>query len=932
MRFQLLGPVRGWDGECELDLGSPQQRLTLAALLMAEGRGLTAERLVEILWGEEPPKTSVETVRTYLSRLRTVLGKDVIRSSPGGYACAVPHDLETFSTLTGRAADASPEQARELLARALGLWRGEPLAGLPGTWATGQRVRLTELRLSALGSYAEAGLALGEDQAVVRELTEAVAAHPAQEGLAALLMRALYRSGRQAEAIGVYTGLRTFLAEQFGVGPTPELAALYQRIISGDPALVPPSATPAQRGACPTPRQLPPDLADFTGRREQIETMLRCLSSQAEAATAVLTLSGQGGVGKTALALHVAHAVHDLFPDGQLFVNLRGAGADPVAPEAALGGFLRALGQNDPPSGPGEQSALYRSLLADRRVLVVLDDASDAAQIRPLLPGGKGCAVLVTSRTVLTDVSGACHLHLDPLAPGEALALFTGIVGASRVEPERDSAAEVVTACGYLPLAVRIAAARLTARSAWTVTSLWARLMDHRRRLRELRAGGLDVEAAFDLSYMGLTDDQARAFRLLAGLNIPCFPLETAAAVLGVPGPDAEEILESLVDLNMLTSGELGRYRYHDLLRLYGRQRASPEEAARALTRCLGHLLASATNAAGVLTPGDGPGARPGMFDVPGVVFGSPAEAQAWQRREAAAVAGVLTQAAVQGEAWQIRLASDVAVLLGDLVDSRRLVSEFQSAFTALARAASAAGDRWAEGRARAMLSRMHRGSEADAEVRAAIGLARKVGDVHTLADALAGAAASALVHGRGDEAVGLAGEAAVIARRHGLRSLEADALEILAVAHRRTGALDEALTSASESLRLHRELGNRRGAGVAMRTLGMAYRALGRLAESIDVLDQAVAELDGTHWPEQILLAHLSLAESLRLAGRLAEARGRAGYALRLATEAELDYQRAQCLDVIARVLLDMGEREAADVRAAESLAIKERLGLPTG
>lgn len=906
---------------------------------MAEGRILTVERLVDILWGQEPPKTAVETVRTYMSRLRMVLGKDVIQSLPGGYTCAVPHDLETFSTLTGRATGAPPEQARELLAQALGLWRGEPLAGLPGIWARGQRTQLTELRLTALGSHAEASLALGEYQAVTRELTEAVAAHPAQERLTFLLMQALYRSGRQAEAIGVYTGLRTFLAEQLGVGPTPELAALYQQIISGDPALVSPvvitspvTAVSSLRETCPIPRQLPPDLADFTGRREQIEAMLQTLTSQAGLATTVLTLSGQGGVGKTALALHVAHAVHDRFPDGQLFVNLQDARADPAVPEAALGGFLRALGQSDPPDGPSERSALYRSLLADRRVLVVLDDAADAAQIKPLLPGGRGCAVLVTSRTVLTDVPGAYHLHLDPLAPGEALALFTGIVGERRVEPERDSAAEVVTACGYLPLAVRIAAARLIARSAWTVTSLHARLIDHRRRLRELRAGGLAVEAAFDLSYVGLTDGQARAFRLLAVLNIPCFSLDAAAAILGMPVPDAEEVLESLVDLNMLTSGELGRYRYHDLLRLYGRQRASREEAAQVLTRCLGHLLASAANVIGVLTPGNRLEPRPRPFDVPGVVFGTAAEARAWQRREAVAMAGVLTQAATQGETRQIRLAADVAVLLGDLVDSRRFISELESAFTALAQAASATGDRWAEARARAMLSRIHRGSEADAEARAAIKLAREAGDVYTLADALTGAAASALVHGQGHEAVEFARESAVVARRHGLRDFEADALEILAVAYRRTGALEEALTSASESLRLYQELGNRRGAGIAMRTLGMAYRALGRLTESIDVLGEAVSELDGTQGPEQILLAHLSLAESLRLAGQLTEARRRAEYALCLATEAELDYQRAQCLDIAARILLDMGESEAADVCGAESLSIKERLGLPTG
>ncbi|MHA4820418.1 AfsR/SARP family transcriptional regulator, partial [Streptomyces aculeolatus] len=348
------------------------------------------------------------------------------------------------------------------------------------------------LRLTLLEHRIELDLDAARHAEAVSELTALTAGHPLRERFRELLMLALYRSGRQAEALAVYADTRRLLQDELGVDPRQELAELQQRILQADEELAAPKAEP-QTGETPfrvvRPAQLPATVSDFTGRVGVVEELGKELANAPDTVMAVSSVSGIGGVGKTTLAVHVAHAARESFPDGQLYADLQGSGPSPAEPAAVLGAFLRALGTPDAdiPEPVDERAALYRSVLAGRRILTLLDNARDAAQIRPLLPGTEGCAALITSRTRMTDLAGAHHVDLDVMAPDEALLLFTRIVGAERVDLERDAAMDVVAACGFLPLAIRIAASRLAARRTWTVSVLARKLSDEHRRLDELR-------------------------------------------------------------------------------------------------------------------------------------------------------------------------------------------------------------------------------------------------------------------------------------------------------------------------------------------------------------------------------------------------------------------------------------------------------------
>ncbi|WP_234425839.1 AfsR/SARP family transcriptional regulator, partial [Streptomyces kebangsaanensis] len=474
LRFGVLGPVRAWRGEEPLATGSPQQRALLAALLLREGRTATAAELIDALWGEEPPSQALAAVRTYASRLRKVLDAGVLVSESGGYAVRGlgegALDLAVAQEWAARAEKARTAgdlcRAREVLGRALALWDGEALAGVPGPYAEAQRVRLEEWRLQLLETRLDMDLEQGCHAEAVSELTALTAAHPLRERLRELLMLALYRSGRQAEALAVYADTRRLLADELGVDPRPELRELQQRILRADPALAEPSSPAAEPAAAPVrPAQLPATVPDFTGRSSFVTELGEVLSSAEGRVMAVSAVAGIGGVGKTTLAVHVAHRARAAFPDGQLYVDLQGTGPRAAEPETVLGSFLRALGTPDAavPESLEDRAALYRSVLDGRRVLVLLDNARDAAQVRPLLPGTEGCAALVTSRVRMVDLAGAHLVDLDVMSPEEALQLFTRIVGEERVASEREAALDVVAACGFLPLAIRIAASRLAA-------------------------------------------------------------------------------------------------------------------------------------------------------------------------------------------------------------------------------------------------------------------------------------------------------------------------------------------------------------------------------------------------------------------------------------------------------------------------------------
>ncbi|MEV4163685.1 AfsR/SARP family transcriptional regulator [Nonomuraea dietziae] len=594
MRLQLLGQVRAGD----TDLGGARQRLLLAALALAGGRALSRDTLLDALWEHDPPRTALNVLRTYASRLRAVLPPGAITLVGDGYALSgVTTDAEEFEAL----AAGRPREA-------LALWRGEALAGLEGGYAAAQRARLEERRLTVLERAIEADLEAGLHAEAVAELRALVTAHPLRERLSALLMLALHRSGRQAEALAVYSDLRGLLSDELGIDPSPELSELHLRVLAGE---LPPPRTAVR------PAQLPADLADFTGRAELVEALAAELAPGA--ALPVHVIAGIGGVGKTALAVRVAHRVRGRFPDGQLAIDLRG-GSDPMDPADALERLLGALGVDGPPAGLADRAALYRSLLDGRRMLVLLDNAASEAQVRPLLPGTSQCAVIVTGRSRLAALAGARTHDLDVLTRPEALSLLGAVAGRARIAAEPEAAVAVAEACAFLPLAVRIAAARLAARPGWNVAVLRDKVAGE-RRLAELAIGDLAVERTFDLGYDQLAAEQARTFRLLAVADAPDLTLRVAAVVLGVDDP--EPLCESLVDLNLLESPAPGRYRYHDLLRVFARSKVADEERDEALARLTGDWLRQ-VRAAAAASRG-----------------GSP-QAGAWLAEEAACLVGTL--------------------------------------------------------------------------------------------------------------------------------------------------------------------------------------------------------------------------------------------------------------------------------------------------
>ncbi|WP_440098565.1 BTAD domain-containing putative transcriptional regulator [Streptosporangium sp. H16] len=933
LRFSILGPVRVWRDGDEVEIGSPQQRLVLAVLLLAEGRTVGHGHLLDAIWGEERPRTAMGTLRTYVSRLRSALGAEVITSIGSGYALAGGTcDLVTMEELSreGRYGEA------------LALWRGEPLAGLEGSYAEGQRTRLGERRLAVQELRLAQEVEEGRHTEVIAELTALRGEHPARERLSGLLMLALYRSGRQAEAIGVFTDTRELLAENLGIDPSPELAELYQRIITADPALGrKKAASPAARQV---PRQLPADTADFTGRESEVDEMADALRSGNASALLISAVSGAGGMGKTTLAVHVAHRLAPDYPDGQLFVNLRGSGAQPLAPETVLGRFLRSLGAEVPADSeePGERAALYRSMLADRRVLVVLDNAANAAQVRPLLPGAAGCAVLVTSRAKMVGLSGVRQVDLGVLPHDEAMALLGKVVGEARVAAEREAAADLIGACGHLPLAIRIVASRLAARPAWSVARMRDRMADERRRLAELRVDDLTVEATFALGYDQLDAAHASAFRLLAVPDAADFSLGSAAAVLGLDEPDAEEVCEALVDVSMLESPSPGRYRYHDLLKIFARSRLDDENVRRAaLARLLGYYLAGMTAAYRLAYPGmpvsgpDRPADAEPSFSgpsFPGPSFADEEAGVIWaEAEEQGVISGVHQIARTPGSVLfdAIRLLD----MASDVLETDETPERYERAAGALVEAAAARGERRAEARARCMRGEFLAGRwNLDAAIEdglAARDLSLAEGDLAQYAQSLNLLAMVGANRGSKNEAIAMYAEAIEIWRRLGDRSSETTGLGNLALALVSVGRADEAVEAMELATRTIGELGGGADAdimyqsAVVLRDAGRPEEALSRLVKSRKAyrrLKQRVRE--GA--------TLLRMAETHLAMGQPDSAVDCAEDSLALMAEAGNEWIQGKALVALGQAFSRLGQPGRAGACLTEALEIFVRRNMP--
>ncbi|WP_232838820.1 AfsR/SARP family transcriptional regulator [Streptomyces geranii] len=892
LRFSLLGPVRAWRGEDEIELGPPQQRALLAVLLLAEGAQVPAGGLVDAVWGTRVPASALGILRTYVHRLRQALepagdtASSMIRSTGDGYqlrTSAAELDLRTFRELLGRGERARRDRdlkgSAARLRDALALWQGTALAGVRGEYAQTQRQRLDELRLSAEAARLTAELGLGAHTETAAELTGLVAEHPLDERFRELLMLALYRSGRQAAALDTYREAQSLLADELGVDPGPALQSLYQRVLRADTGLLSPSpdlAPPehALRAApVPVPAQLPADLPVFVGREAELAEVARLPFG---GAVVISAIAGTAGVGKTTFAVHWARGAADGFPDGQLYLNLRGFDpvGQPVPPEHALRTLLESLGA-DPrglPQGVDALAARYRTLLTGKRVLVLLDNARDAAQVRPLLPGEPGCLVVVTSRNRLAGlvaVDGAHPLHLDVLSVAESRALLARRLGPARIAAEPDAVDEIIARCARLPLALAVTAARVATRSVIPLAVIAAELREN--------AGGLDafhdsdtaadVPAVFSWSYHALTPDAARLFRLLALHPGPDTSLPAAASLAGLPRPHTRRLLSELVQAHLVDETTPGRYASHDLLRAYATELSEsedpPEQVRAARQRILDHYLHTA-HAAVALTDR----AR-ALISLPRPAEGVRAEefgedagqAAAWFTAEQAVLLATVEQAAGRRydvHTWQLAWA------LAKQLHLQGMWREEEAVHRTAMDAALRLDDRTALAYAHLGLGTATTGlgrfDEARVHVERAVELHAGSGDTRACAESCRVLTWVAEQQGDPHAALGAAQRSLALLRAHDgpgaddrrLRTATASALNSVGWCHVLLGQHREGLDHCEQALALHEQLGDDIHAAHTWDSIGHAHHHLGQYDEAVTGFGNALARYrrhDGMHW-----------------------------------------------------------------------------------
>jgi DNA-binding SARP family transcriptional activator len=578
MRFRMLGPLEFWDGTGWADIKATKCRSLLAALLIDAGQPCSVDRLIAELWGDSAPATAVNQIHGYVSRLRRMLfdrdGRVLVTRAPGYLLRVAPEDVDTgrFAALVEQSTQAlhagEASAAAELLTEALSLWRGPALADVPVTPLVAEETaRLHERRLAAVETRITADLACDRHDDVIAELRMLTSRHPLRELLWHHLVVALDRGGRQAEALSAYADARAVFVEELGVDPGSELRQAYLRIIAAD-------RRPAARQV---PNMVPTGLPTLVGRDALLASARHWLASTAP----WVAITGPGGVGKTVFALCLAHSARDLFPDGVLVAP---RAAVPVG-EALLTRVLGAYGMpvpDDLPEDSAGRAELLWAALDGRRVLIVLDDVPDETHIRPLLPTAPGCGLMVTSRRRLTGLDMMRPLPLDVLPVEAGVTLLRTVAGEERAQHE--AAPAVVTACGGLPLAIKIAGARLLARPNWTVADLARRLTDASNRLDWLEVGDRGVRASLAQSMASLTEDQRRLLRRLAILNLTEFAGWVAAALLELPDGPAERVLDDLVEAHLVEPAGHGltgpRYTVHDLVRLVAGERATDSDVA----------------------------------------------------------------------------------------------------------------------------------------------------------------------------------------------------------------------------------------------------------------------------------------------------------------------------------------------------------------
>lgn len=891
MQFSVLGPVEAHEGGRIIDLGPPRQRYVLGALLTDANQIVAPDELTARIWGKDPPLRAVPTLQSYLSRLRSMLSAEILRRS-GGYVIQVDEesiDLHRFRRLSENARSADDDTAAALLTEALGLWRGPVLAGLDTPWAVHARDAVHADKLTAELDFYDVQLRRGEHAAVLGELTARADGNPLDERLAGQLILALYRSGRQAEALQRYEELRLRLADELGADPAPTLQQLHQQMLAAAPAL---DAISQPRGpGAPVPRQLPAPPPVFTGRVHELAQLDAALDPQDRAGgpTAISAVGGSGGIGKTCLALHWSYQHLDRFPDGQLYANLRGFDdeAAPLSPEVVIRAFLDGLGVGSDaiPSGLDAQAALYRSLVAGKRMLVLLDNARDTDQVVPLLPGSPTCIVLVTSRQQLGGliaVHGARPLTLDVLADPDAQDLLAGHLGRARLDRESDAVVDMLRSCAGLPLALSIVAARASTRPTFSLASVAAELQDTAGRLDALDAGHrrADLRTVFSWSYQALRPEAGRLFRLLALHPGPDVGVPAAASLAGVGTREVRPLLAELTHASLLTEHRPGRFVLHDLLRAYAAERGRLDdtdgERHDAMRRTLDHYLHTGITAALLLTP---PRTRidtaPPAPCVTPEVLTDVSQATRWFSTERAAILAAIRAAAQAGfdaRCWQLEWT------IGHYLDRHVHWHDYATACETALAATQRLGSPHAEviilrDLARAC-TQLGAYPDAQAHLDRALDLYRQLDDPN-------GAAAIHLAFGRLLEPQGLLTDALAHARQAlelyratgDLRG-QAYTLNGIGWCQAQLGNYPETLTAATEALRLAAEIEGSAIAGM-WHTLGYAHLRLGHHSRSIDCLERAVAAARNRPDVGLEAIALSRLGDAYRAAGDHAAARG---------------------------------------------------------
>ena len=961
MEFRILGPLEVAVGAERLELGGPRQQVVLATLLLNAGSVVTVGQLLEAIYGEDLPPTARSQVQISISSLRRRFASQghaaAISTQAQGYVLQVGNgrlDSQRFGEMVAAARAAHDanhlDQALASYHDALRLWRGPALDGIDSQFVQAAASRLDEQRITTNEDRLTLELDLGRHHELVGELAELVEEFPLRERLRGQLMLALYRCDRTAEALEVYRHARRTMIDELGIEPSGRLQRLEHAILTSDPALDPP-AEPIRIPAVKqqVPHLLPAGIADFTGRADEVshirQRLIHVTDEEARLPAPVVVITGKGGVGKSSLAVHVCHGVAGHFAGGQLFADLHGGAFHPVGPAQVLERFLRALGVpgSQIPDGLDERAEVYRNLLADRRILVVLDDAVGESQILPLLPGSGAAAVVITSRSQLAGLAGATHVEVNVLGAGQSLDLLARIAGTGRVQAQSRAAAAVAEQCGHLPLALRIAGARLAARPHWSIQQLADRLADETRRLDELTHGDLGIRASVSLTYEHASEQARRLLRRLALLEMPVFSGWLSAPLLDQPVTDAEDLLDELVNAQLVETTGTGssvhsHYRLHELIRVFARERLAAEEPGAeqkaALERALGALLYLAEQADRRYYGGDYFQLQSDAprWPLPGRLAEElVSDPLSWYDRERAALVAGVRQAA---QAGLVELCWSLAHRAETLFEARAYFDDWrETADIALAAARKAQHVR---GQAAMLYCRGTLHSEqlqldpARRDLNAAAQLFKDAGDDQGTALVTRNIARIDRLSGQLDDATRRYEQALALFRRTGNHLATATVLYGLAQVKLELNDLHAATGLLADALRLAQAARCGRIEAQVLHQMGKAYLLAGELARAGDTFELALTTVRDLADPigEAHVLQGLGVAKARQ--GEFGQARTALQHAMQLACTAGERLAEAQALLGLSELALTSGDPREAVVLGRQASGAFREMGTP--